>query len=300
MNFSRLTFTVVGSAGSGKTSFVKRYVEGNFSSNYEPTIGVEIFQKNIYFNNKEITLNIVDTSGNERFEELALAYIKKSQFVLVCFSMTDRESFEKAKNWISEIKKHNLYYYIIPTKKDLHDQIQIYPDEIRNLLLENNEQNFLEISSQFTSQEDIEGIFQVITNYYILNNFDYIVQYLKEEINNGENQELIDQYQQCLSLNIDKAVLNEDLYSLPSENFYSIISNADFSDKENRSSILKTIIEKRISHNPDGNKNLIILNILQNVKLHESFFNSHDCIEILQLFKDNPFFDVVCKNLQKE
>uniref|UniRef100_A0AC35U776 GTP-binding protein Di-Ras2 n=1 Tax=Rhabditophanes sp. KR3021 TaxID=114890 RepID=A0AC35U776_9BILA len=90
---------VVGSARTGKTSIVNRFLENEFEDRYLPTI--ENFHRKTYKNKGEIyQLDILDCSGIDPFPAARkLSYVTGEMFVLVC-SVDHPESL----NQISEIK----------------------------------------------------------------------------------------------------------------------------------------------------------------------------------------------------
>jgi GTPase SAR1 family protein len=52
---------------SGKTTFVKRHLTGEFEKKYEATVGVSVHPLNFYTNLGEIIFNVWDTAGQEKF-----------------------------------------------------------------------------------------------------------------------------------------------------------------------------------------------------------------------------------------
>jgi GTPase SAR1 family protein len=55
-----ITLVVVGAGGSGKTSFVRRFIENEYSYYFDSTLE-EKFTKTIQFKGKEISLVLIDT-----------------------------------------------------------------------------------------------------------------------------------------------------------------------------------------------------------------------------------------------
>ena len=60
----------IGSYRVGKTSLIRRYAEGQFSSDYLPTLGVDVTVKRISVDNERIRLVLMDTAGQEQFGRL--------------------------------------------------------------------------------------------------------------------------------------------------------------------------------------------------------------------------------------
>ena len=51
--------------------------------------------------NNDRTLGIWDTAGAEKFESISEQYTRNSNTAIICYDVSDRLSFEKAKQWVS-------------------------------------------------------------------------------------------------------------------------------------------------------------------------------------------------------
>jgi len=58
----------------------------------------------VYVEDKIIVLNLWDTAGQERFKSLIPSYIKDSAVAIVCFDVTNRESFNSVGKWIEDAR----------------------------------------------------------------------------------------------------------------------------------------------------------------------------------------------------
>jgi len=56
---------LVGNAGVGKTTFVKRHLTGEFIKDYLPTSDVEVNALDFYANEGQIIFNVWDCTGNK-------------------------------------------------------------------------------------------------------------------------------------------------------------------------------------------------------------------------------------------
>lgn len=116
---------VVGNSNVGKTSLLHTYVNGVFETSYAPTV----FDKHdvtIDVSGNTLTLGLVDTAGQEGFDRLRpLSYVDSDVF-LVCFSLSDHESFLNCKaKWIPEVLHHEerTPFVCVGTKLDARDLI---------------------------------------------------------------------------------------------------------------------------------------------------------------------------------
>ena len=88
---------VIGNSGVGKTSLSNCYTTGkNADGNHIPTIGIEFYTKKLIKNGKNINLHIWDTAGQERFRSIARSYFRDAHGAVICFSIANKKSFEKA------------------------------------------------------------------------------------------------------------------------------------------------------------------------------------------------------------
>lgn len=80
----RLKVCLVGAPAVGKTSLVRRYVEGTFSEDYLTTIGVRISRKRVEMDGEPVGLVVWDINGDDAFAPLQAAYLRgASAFLLV-------------------------------------------------------------------------------------------------------------------------------------------------------------------------------------------------------------------------
>ena len=95
---------VVGDAGCGKTSLIKRYVHNiPPSKEHLTTIGVEFSWKKLKVENELVTVQVWDLAGQDRFHGLARIYYRDAVGAVVVFDMFNKQSFESAKKWKEDI-----------------------------------------------------------------------------------------------------------------------------------------------------------------------------------------------------
>lgn len=123
MSHVDLKVVLLGKEYGGKTSLVERYLYDRFdaATPYQNTIGAAYGAKQIAVRNRRITLGIWDTAGSERYEAMSRIYYRGAGAAIVCFDLTDRESYQKAKFWVSELRNHEekCQIFLCGTKNDL-------------------------------------------------------------------------------------------------------------------------------------------------------------------------------------
>jgi small GTP-binding protein len=67
---------MLGAAAVGKTSLVRRFVEGIFHEEYVTTIGVNIQKKEVALDDGEMTLLLWDLNGEDRFQSVSTSYLQ--------------------------------------------------------------------------------------------------------------------------------------------------------------------------------------------------------------------------------
>ncbi len=155
----------LGDSGVGKTCILRRFVTGKFEKNTLSMIGFETSSKEIVLKDgNKVTLQLIDTAGQENYHALATTYIRNSDGVLFVFSHDSRESFNNIKKWLTSFKENNqdidfdkeFPAFLVGNKCDLEHTIDDF--EIENL---KNEHNFYGYAD--TSAKDGIGIDDVFS-----------------------------------------------------------------------------------------------------------------------------------------
>ena len=99
---------VIGDSGVGKSSLLECYINEKKVINEDvimaPTLGVEFYTTFIDSYDKYFKIIVWDTAGQERFRALTRSYYRGAFGAIICFSITDRESFDNISKYIDEIK----------------------------------------------------------------------------------------------------------------------------------------------------------------------------------------------------
>lgn len=95
---------VIGELGTGKTSFIKRYVHQFFSQNYRATIGVDFALKVLNWDqNTIIRLQLWDIAGQERFGNMTRVYYKEALGAFIVFDVTRSATFDAVVKWKQDL-----------------------------------------------------------------------------------------------------------------------------------------------------------------------------------------------------
>ncbi|PYI11636.1 ras-domain-containing protein [Aspergillus sclerotiicarbonarius CBS 121057] len=90
---------LVGDGGTGKTTFVKRHLTGEFEKKYIATLGVEVHPLAFHTNLGNIQFDVWDTAGQEKFGGLRDGYYINGQCGIIMFDVTSRITYKNVPNW---------------------------------------------------------------------------------------------------------------------------------------------------------------------------------------------------------
>eukprot|EP01061_Rhynchopus_euleeides_P038339 TRINITY_DN65827_c0_g1_i1.p2 TRINITY_DN65827_c0_g1~~TRINITY_DN65827_c0_g1_i1.p2 ORF type:complete len:210 (+),score=73.67 TRINITY_DN65827_c0_g1_i1:142-771(+) len=94
---------VVGNGTVGKTSIIRRYCANVFQLSTKQTIGVDFALKVVPWDGGQITLQIWDVAGQERYTQVTRVYYQGAVGALICFDIHNSESFQAVARWKKSI-----------------------------------------------------------------------------------------------------------------------------------------------------------------------------------------------------
>lgn len=115
---------LVGDGGTGKTTFVKRHLTGEFEKKYIATLGVEIHPLKFYTNFGIILFNCWDTAGQEKFGGLRDGYYIQGQCAIIMFDVTSRITYKNVPSWHKDLVRvcENIPIVLCGNKVDVKER----------------------------------------------------------------------------------------------------------------------------------------------------------------------------------
>jgi Ras-related protein Rab-2A len=147
----------------GKSSLSIRYTDDKFDKDYHHMHpGVSWSTKKINIGDHICKLQIWETAGDNGFRSLTRAYIKDVNGIILSFSLTHRDNFERLPTWVDDIQKYapaDCPVMLVGTKLDLIDERAISREEAEAYALENGAVYF-EASAK--TGENVTEVFETL------------------------------------------------------------------------------------------------------------------------------------------
>jgi Ras-related protein Rab-6A len=153
---------VLGDISVGKTSILSRFRYGVFEPEYMPTLGIDFFSQNLFYEDKTIRLILWDTAGEERFRSLIPSYLKNADCIIIVFDITNKDSFNSLNKWLTDSKNNaseGTIYIICGNKSDLKEKRTVNENEIDEYI-KKNELIYVECSAK--NGEGIKDLFNTV------------------------------------------------------------------------------------------------------------------------------------------
>ncbi|KAM3141304.1 ras GTPase [Paramecium bursaria] len=246
----KFKLVIIGDQGVGKSCINQRLADKEFTDSYIPTIGVEFTQKKLLIENKNVSLQIWDTSGQQRFMMIAISYLKSADAILIVYDITDDSSFSDIKGWLNLLERQgirDLPIIVIGNKSDLEQKRKVDTEQARQYCRENN-LLFHEISVKNSkdqlNQEILELSLQLITKKDKLMEKERLKSISQQQdLQNETNEQKDDSVhnQELASLKEDVKELKEQMKNITDE-FQSEIKNLKQRVNELENELLRKIL----------------------------------------------------------
>jgi len=114
---------MLGASAVGKTSLVRRFVEGIFRDEYVTTIGVQIEKKPVDVEGETVTLILWDVNGEDRFQSVSSSYIRGAAGYLLVADGTRPQTLDTAQSLHQRAQDEvgRVPFYLLVNKVDLRD-----------------------------------------------------------------------------------------------------------------------------------------------------------------------------------
>ena len=131
-----MKITVLGKGVVGKSSLTYRFINYNAPQEHDPTIE-DRYKSNIQINGKDYEVEILDTAGEDDYQNMMDMWISFGEGFLLVFAINDEESFQVIKTKYERVKKgkHNtkVPILLVGNKQDLENDRKITYEEAKLL-----------------------------------------------------------------------------------------------------------------------------------------------------------------------
>ena len=162
MKVIRKKICLLGEFAVGKTSLVKRFIEGRFDERYLSTIGVKISRKTVQGETHQINLYIWDLAGGDNFSKQESSYLRGATGALIICDLTREDTIPALKRYTQQLRKISpgVKIILIGNKSDLVEQ-RVISDARLEEISQSLDTYFIITSAK--SGENIESAFISLT-----------------------------------------------------------------------------------------------------------------------------------------
>ena len=113
-----------GDGGTGKTTFVKRHLTGEFEKKYIATLGVEVHPMIFHTSRGKIKFMVWDTAGQEKLACLRDGYYIGAQCAIIMFDVSSRVTYKNVPKWFKDVTRvcENIPIVLVGNKVDIADR----------------------------------------------------------------------------------------------------------------------------------------------------------------------------------
>ena len=168
---SDLKFKIItaGDASVGKTTLLRRYVDGKFSFDTLMTVGVDILHKMILLEDGNVcSLQLWDLGGQQMFRSMLDSFVGGASGGFLMFDLTKHSSFENIPEWVTIMRKYDntLPIILLGSKYDLKDSIAISDENAIEFVEKHNMSGYFKTSSKtgYNVNEAFEKLTKIVVN----------------------------------------------------------------------------------------------------------------------------------------
>ena len=186
INNKDLKIIIVGDSGTGKTSFINRYILDQFEATYQVTIASQLSSKLLKIDDITYRLQFWDIAGQDRSPETTKYFTKDTKGIIICFEVNNNKTKENTLKWKNSLEQNldlkNIPIIIVENKCDLlgetEEDYNKNIEELNKFCEDNNMQKCFRTSAKngYGVEESINYLVREIVK---MNNFNDV--FLEEE-----------------------------------------------------------------------------------------------------------------------
>ena len=174
MKENEIKIILLGDSGVGKTSLINIALGQKFSDLMLTTLNLSYSVKKVFINDKEYKLNLWDTIGQERYQQLTKLFYKNSKIVIYVYECIKRKTFESLNFWIKDVESNignNYIKGVVANKIDLYVNEEVKSQEGEEFA-EKIDAQFLEFSAKENNPQIFINFIVDLSKKYLLSKND--------------------------------------------------------------------------------------------------------------------------------
>ncbi len=152
---------LLGDFAVGKTSLVRRFVEGLFEDKYLSTIGTKVSRKTIAVDGKQLAMLIWDLAGSEKFSRVIGSYYRGAAGAVLVCDLTRTETLYALERYAADFHSVNPHapLIVVGNKADLVTERTITEDDLHTF---GNTLQAPAFTSSAKTGDNVERLFQTL------------------------------------------------------------------------------------------------------------------------------------------
>lgn len=159
---------LIGNNKVGKTNILRRFARDEFDPLYEETIGLKCEDVIVEIpDNKNVKLQIYDTSGSHEFGTINQAFFRKAHGAIIVYDITDQKSFNDIEMWVEKVNMQvtdKAWKILVANKCDLEHQRVISKEQGQKAAHQHG-LKFMECSAKMAN--NVDEMFSISAQYLL-------------------------------------------------------------------------------------------------------------------------------------